>query len=76
MAVLTRSSEQLLASGDEERAIQVAQTVIASEQATTTQQQVAWTVQAHAYFEQGDFLQAEAAYQQVRQRISRDRQGI
>ncbi|MGB5717395.1 MAG: tetratricopeptide repeat protein [Gammaproteobacteria bacterium] len=72
MAVLTRSSEQLLASGDQERAIQVAQTVIASEQASAVQQQVAWTVQAHAYFEQGDFLQAEAAYQQVRQRMPRN----
>ncbi|MGB5178946.1 MAG: tetratricopeptide repeat protein [Gammaproteobacteria bacterium] len=72
MAVLTRSSEQLLASGDQERAIQVAQTVIASEQATAAQQRVAWTVQAHAYFEQGDFLQAEAAYQQVRQRMPRN----
>ena len=72
MAVLTRSSEQLLASGDQERAIQIAQTVIASEQASAAQQRVAWTVQAHAYFEQGDFLQAEAAYQQVRQRMPRD----
>lgn len=72
MAVLTRSSEQLLASGDPARAIQVAQTVIGSDQASATQQRVAWTVQAHAYFEQQDFLQAEAAYQQVRQRVSRD----
>jgi tetratricopeptide (TPR) repeat protein len=72
MAVLTRSSEQLLVSGDQARAIQVAETVIASEQASATQQRVAWTVQAHAYFEQGDFLQAEAAYQQVRQRMSPD----
>jgi tetratricopeptide (TPR) repeat protein len=72
MAVLTRSSEQLLASGDPARAIQVAQTVIGSDQASATQQRVAWTVQAHAYFEQQDFLQAEAAYQQVRQRMSRD----
>ena len=72
MAVLTRSSEQLLASGDQERAIQIAQTVIASEQASAAQQRIAWTVQAHAYFEQGDFLQAEAAYQQVRQRMSQD----
>jgi len=72
MAVLTRSSEQLLASGDQERAIQVAQTVISSEQASAAQQRVAWTVQAHAYFEQQDYLQAEAAYQQVRQRMSRN----
>ena len=72
MAVLTRSSEQLLASGDQARAIQVAQTVIASGQASAAQQRVAWTVQAHAYFEQQDYLQAEAAYQQVRQRMPRD----
>ena len=72
MAVLTHSSEQLLASGDLARAIQVAQSVINSEQASATQQRVAWTVQAHAYFEQQDYLQAEAAYQQVRQRMSRD----
>jgi len=71
MAVLTRSSEQLLASGDQSRAIQVAETVIASGQASAAQQRVAWTVQAHAYFEQQDFLQAEAAYQQVRQRMQR-----
>jgi len=72
MAVLTRTSEQLLASGDQARAIQVAQTVIASEQASNAQQRVAWTVQAHAYFDLQDYLQAEAAYQQVRQRLPRD----
>jgi tetratricopeptide (TPR) repeat protein len=72
MAVLTRSSEQLLASGDLARAVQIAQTVIDSGQASATQQRVAWTVQAHAFFEQQDYLQAEAAYQQVRQRMSRN----
>jgi len=72
MAVLTRTSEQLLASGDQTRAIQVAQTVIASEQASDAQQRVAWTVLAHAYFDLQDYLQAEGAYQQVRQHLSRD----
>jgi len=75
MAVLTRSSEQLLASGALTRAIQVAQTVIDSEQASATQQRIAWTVQAHAYFEQQDYLQAEAAYQQVRQRMPMNDKG-
>lgn len=72
MAVLTHSSEQLLASGDQARAIQVAQTVISGEQASATQQRVAWTVLAHAHFDLQDFLQAESAYQQVRQRLPRN----
>ena len=72
MAVLTRTSEQLLASGDQARAIQVAQTVIANERTSGAQQRVAWTVLAHAYFDLQDYLQAEAAYQQVRQHLPRD----
>jgi tetratricopeptide (TPR) repeat protein len=70
MAVLTRSSEQLLARHDQARAIQVAETVINSEQASAGQQRVAWTVLAHAHFDLQDYLQAESAYQQVRQRMS------
>ena len=69
MAVLTRTSEQLLASNEQARAIQVAGTVIASEQASAGQQRVAWTVLAHAHFDLEDYLQAESAYQQVRQSI-------
>jgi len=72
MAVLTRTSEQLLATNDLDRAIQVAQTVSQSPQAGAAQQQVAWTVMAHAYFDRQDYLQAEGAYQQVRQRMTQD----
>jgi TolA-binding protein len=72
MAVLTRTSEKLLASGDQARALQVAQVVLASEQASDAQLRVAWTVLAHAHFDMEDYLQAEAAYQQVRQRMPRD----
>ena len=70
MAVLTRTSEQLLASHEQARAIQVAGTVISSGQASAGQQRVAWTVLAHAHFDLEDYLQAESAYQQVRQRMS------
>jgi TolA-binding protein len=69
IAVMTRTSEQLLASHDQARAIQVAETVITSEQATAGQQRVAWTVLAHAHFDLEDYLQAESAYQQLRQRV-------
>ena len=65
LAVQTRSAEQLLAINHNPRAIEVAQSVIDNEAATATQQRVAWTVQAHAWFDLADFLQAEQAYQQV-----------
>ena len=72
LAVLTRTSEDLLADGAHERAAVVARTVIDNADATSAQQLVAWTVLAHARFDLGDFLQAEAAYQQVLQRIPPD----
>lgn len=65
LAVLTRSSEQLLVLEDHERAIQVAQQVTANAAATHDQQRVAWTVSAHAWFDLNDYLQAEQACQQV-----------
>ncbi|MDX1698671.1 MAG: tetratricopeptide repeat protein, partial [Thiohalobacterales bacterium] len=65
LAVLTKSAEQLLAIKHNPRAIEVAQAVIDSTAATATQQRVAWTVQAHAYFDLEDYLHAEQAYQQV-----------
>ncbi|MGB5260097.1 MAG: tetratricopeptide repeat protein [Gammaproteobacteria bacterium] len=65
LAVLTRSAEQLLAIHRNQRAIEVAQAVIDNPAATTTQQRVTWTVQAHAYFDLEDYLHAEQAYQQV-----------
>jgi len=69
LAVLTRTSEDLLAEGQHERAATVARTVIDNGQATSAQLLVTWTVLAHARFDLGDYLQAEAAYQQVLQQI-------
>jgi TolA-binding protein len=65
LAVLTHTAEQLLAINENTRAIQVARLVIDDKGATDDQQRVCWTVQAHAYFDQHDFLHAEQAYQQV-----------
>jgi TolA-binding protein len=65
LAVLTRSAEQLLAIHHNQRAIEVAQAVIDNAAATTSQQRITWTVQAHAYFDLEDYLHAEQAYQQV-----------
>jgi TolA-binding protein len=65
MAVLTRAGENLLASGDRERAAQVAQRVIDGSGSTPAQQRVAWTVVAQARFDLEDYLQAERAYQEV-----------
>ncbi len=72
LAVLTKSAEQLLAINNNPRAIEVARAVIDHEAATATQQRVAWTVQAHAYFDLEDYLHAEQAYQQVLPRIEGD----
>ena len=72
LAVLTKSAEQLLAISHNARAIEVAQAVIDNEAATATQQRVAWTVQAHAWFDLEDYLHAEQAYQQVLPRIEGD----
>jgi tetratricopeptide (TPR) repeat protein len=69
LAVLTRTSEDLLAEGQHERAANVAQTVIDHDNASSAQLLVAWTVLAHARFDQGDYLQAESSYQQVLQRL-------
>ena len=69
LAVLTRTGEDLLAEGEYERAASVAQTVINNDRTTSAQLLVAWTVLAHARFDLGDYLQAEAAYQQVLQQL-------
>jgi len=79
LAVLTRTSEDLLAEGEYERAATVAQTVINNDRTTSAQLLVAWTVLAHARFDLGDYLQAEAAYQQVLQQLppeNRDKDAI
>jgi tetratricopeptide (TPR) repeat protein len=70
LAVLTRTSEGLLADGAHERAATVAQIVIDNDRASSAQLIVAWTVLAHARFDLGDYLRAEAAYQQLLPQIS------
>lgn len=72
MAVLAKAGEQLLALHENARAIQVAAQVTDSTTATPDQQRVSWTVQAHAWFDLGDYLQAEQAYQQVSSRTAAD----
>ena len=66
-AVLIRSSEQLLALGELQRAGKVAQHAIDTNATSPDQQRVAWTVLAHARFDLHDYLQAEQAYQHVLQ---------
>ena len=65
LAVMTKSSEQLLAIRHNKRAIEIARIVIDDERASATQQRVSWTVQAHAWFDLQDYLHAEQAYHQV-----------
>jgi TolA-binding protein len=65
LAVLSKSAEELLAAHENPRAIQVAKQVTSSTRASAEQQRVCWTVQAHAWFDLGDYLQAEQAYQQT-----------
>ncbi|MEZ5540708.1 MAG: tetratricopeptide repeat protein [Pseudomonadota bacterium] len=72
VAVLTHSAEQLLAVGETQRAIQVAQQVIDADSASAQQQLVCWTVQGHAFFDIEDYLHAEQAYQQVLARTAAD----
>ena len=72
LAVLTRTSEDLLAAGANERAASVAQSVIDNSHASEPQQRIAWTVLAHARFDLDDFLRAEAAYQEVLRRLPAD----
>ena len=75
LAVLTSTSEDLLAEDAYESAASVAQSVIDDGRATAAQQLVAWTVLAHARFDMDDYLRAEAAYQQVLQRITPENKG-
>lgn len=72
LAVLVKSSEQLLALGEHARAIEVARHAGDNPAASPDQQRVVWTVQAHAWFDLEDYLQAEQAYQQVMQRTAAD----
>ncbi|MGA0610904.1 tetratricopeptide repeat protein [Caldimonas sp. KR1-144] len=64
--VLTNSAEKLFALKDGERAVSVAQQVLAlNPPAPAAQRRVAWTVVAHTAFERNDFAAAEKAYGEV-----------
>ncbi|HYQ70507.1 MAG TPA: tetratricopeptide repeat protein [Gammaproteobacteria bacterium] len=65
LTVRTRTAEQLLAIGDAQRAIVVAEGVTSDPAATAEQQRIAWSIQAHAGFDLGDYLQTEHASQQA-----------
>ena len=68
--VLTRACKTLFDAGDGLRAEQVAQRVLAlGARADAGQQLVAWTVLAHTSFDSGRYLQAEAAYAELVQRL-------
>jgi tetratricopeptide (TPR) repeat protein len=65
-SVLTNAAEKLYALNDTERAVAVAQQIVALQPPASAQhRRVAWTVIAHAAFERGTFAPAEQAYQQV-----------
>lgn len=68
--VLTRSTKQLFDAGDRERAESVAQRVLAlGPRADAGQQQVAWTVLAHTYFDSARYAEAERAYGELAARL-------
>jgi len=65
-AVLSNAAEKLYALHDPERALAVAQQVVALKPpAAAAQRRVGWTVIAHASFERGVFDRAEQAYGEV-----------
>ncbi len=64
-AVLTHTAEKLYALNDAQRAVEVAQRVVALQPpAEAAQRRVAWTVIAHAAFDRGAFADAERAYRE------------
>ncbi len=71
MAVRTRAAQQLYAGGDFAAAITAARPVIDNPQAGAKLQLSAWTVTAHAEFDQGDYQRAELAYGEVLARTAR-----
>jgi len=65
-AVLTNAADKLYALNDPDRALAVAQQVVALKPPVpAAQRKVAWTVIAHTTFERGKFDQAEQGYTQV-----------
>lgn len=66
-AVLTNVAEQLYASQQPERAVQVASLVVTLQPPVTPElERVAWTVLGHAQFDLGHYAEAESAYVRLR----------
>jgi tetratricopeptide (TPR) repeat protein len=72
LPVRTRAAQQLYALKDYPAAIAAAQPIIDHAQAPEKLQLSAWTVVAHAEFDQGDFQRAELAYREVLARTTGD----
>jgi len=71
--VLTRSAEEIFASGDQLRAISASQAVLARKPPVdAAKQRIAWTIIGQSYFDQGDYAKAEPAYLQARQLAAGD----
>jgi cellulose synthase operon protein C len=71
--VLTRSAEEVFASGDHLRAISASQALLARQPPVDgAKQRIAWTIIGQSYFDQGDYAKAEPAYLQARQLAAGD----
>lgn len=65
--VLTRAAEEIFASGNFERAIEVSQMILARQPPVdSAKQRIAWTIVGQSYFDRGEFDKAEAAYIKAR----------
>jgi TolA-binding protein len=71
--VLTRSAQEIFASGDQARAISVSQSILARQPPVdAAKQRIAWTIIGQSYFDQGQYAKAEPAYLQARQLAAGD----
>jgi len=71
--VLTRSAQEIFASGDQARAISVSQSILARQPPVDgAKQRIAWTIIGQSYFDQGQYAKAEPAYLQARQLAAGD----
>src|SRR5215469_10372826 len=71
--VLTRSAQEIFASGDQVRAISVSQSILARQPPVdAAKQRIAWTIIGQSYFDQGQYAKAEPAYLQARQLAAGD----
>ncbi|HYL03270.1 MAG TPA: tetratricopeptide repeat protein [Steroidobacteraceae bacterium] len=65
--VLTRADEEIYAAGDRPRAIGIAESLLARQPPIdNAKQRIAWTIIAQAHFDQGEYAQAEPAFQHAR----------